>query len=132
MKRTGSLNFKMSHGGCGTFVLEESGNEEILLCFPDGKDQWCTRYNRRSFINFEYYVTYPTRFCYINSILNLFLRSSVQSLKNYVAKNHTLILFDAKFAQKYNICLPMFGYYVIGLLYIIPIYYVIARCHGHN
>ena len=47
MKRTGSLNFKMSHGGCGTFVLEENGNEEILLCFPDGKDQWCTRYNRR-------------------------------------------------------------------------------------
>ena len=43
MKRTGSLNFQMKYGGCGTFVFEENGNEEILLCFPDGNDQWCTR-----------------------------------------------------------------------------------------
>ena len=68
MKRTGSLNFKMSHGGCGVFTLEENGNEEILLCFPDGKDQWCTRYNRRPFMNFEYNVTYPIRYCYIKFI----------------------------------------------------------------
>ena len=43
MKRTGSLKFKMTHGGCGTFVLEESGNEEILLCFSDENDTSCTR-----------------------------------------------------------------------------------------
>ena len=44
MKRTGSLKFKMTHGGCGTFILEEeTGNEEILLCFSDENDQSCTR-----------------------------------------------------------------------------------------
>ena len=33
----------MTHGGCGSFVLEEGGNEEILLCFSDENDQSCTR-----------------------------------------------------------------------------------------